>query len=425
MILPACLSRAARAARVALVLAATTGSAALAIGGTPGCSSSDSTGSGASALGVTCSTSTTAGDAAAVRSALAGAAAGSCVVLPPGSYAGPFTVPAGVSLVAQVGARATVTGGTAQEPAITLGEGAQLALVDVVDAAGVAVAVRAASALVTNVTVNGAKNAAIAVLCHDGHDGHDGASMPCSAGTVTLTDVMLTKSALGLWVSGAHVAWKGGASSSHAGTGLSAAAGVIAKDGAKLDLENVTVEKNAGVGVLIDGATTTAAIKNATVNENGERGIWAQRVNGTLAAPAVMIEGSQVTKNKIVGVGAVESHGIIIVSGRIADTVAAPVVTDLESTELVGDGFGVFAGSGDFKVDGTTVETNARAAGLIDSSDRGIIIVSGLVGTSASGLRVVVQNNKGADVQVAETDRSMPPKALGISAPKLALPPVL
>ena len=265
----------------------------------------------------------------------------------------------------------------------------------------------------------GAKNAAVAVLCREG------TNSGCAAGTVTITDVTLTKSTLGLWVSGAHVSWNGGASSSHAGTGLAAAAGVIAQEGAKLELQNVTVEKNEGVGILVDGPTTTASITNATVNENGERGIWAQRVNGTLGAPAVKVENSQITKNKIVGVGAVESHGIIIVSGRIADTVAAPVVTNLESTESVGDGFGVFAGSGDFKVDGTSLETNARAAGVIDNSDRGIIIVSGVVGTSGSGLKIVVQNNKGADVQVADTDRSMPPKALGVSAPKLSLPPVL
>jgi hypothetical protein len=388
-------------------------------GGCAGCSSKDApAGSGAASLGVTCASSTNAADAASIRSALAGSAAGACVVVPAGSFAGPFTVPAGVALVAQTGARVTVTGGTAQEPAITLGEGAKLALVDVVDPAGVGVAVRAASALLASVTVKGAKNAAVAVLCHEGPN------QGCAAGTITMSDVMLSTSTLGLWVSGAHVAWNGGSSASNAGTGLASAAGVIAQDGAKLELENVTVEKNEGVGVLVDGATSTASIKTSIVNENGERGIWAQRVSGTLDAPAVRIENTVVTKNKIVGVGAVESHGIIIVSGRIADTVAAPVVTNLESTESVGDGFGVFS-SGDFKVEGTSLETNARAAGVIDSSDRGIIIVSGVVGTSGSGLKVVVQNTKGADVQVAATDQSMPPKALGVSAPKLSLPSVL
>lgn len=391
-------------------------------GGLAACSSeSSSSGTVPPGIGVSCSTSATASDAASAKTALAAAAAGSCVVLTPGSYAGPFTVPAGVALVAQNGSRATITGGTAQEPAVTLGEGSQLAVVDVLDSPGVSVAVRAGSAVLSNVTVSGAKNAAVAVLCKDGVT--PGVSS-CAAGSVTLVDVLLTKSTLGLWTSGAHVTWKGGGSTNHAGTALTAAAGVIAQDGAKLDLENVTVEKNQGVGVLVDGAATTASIKNATVNENGERGVWAQRVAGTLDAPAIKIEGSQVTKNKIVGVGAIESRGIIIVSGKIADTVAAPLVTNLEGTEPIGDGLGIFSGSTDFKID-TEFSSNARTAGLIDgASERGIIIVSGKVGTGESGLKFVVQNTK-ADVQIAASDRSVPAKPLGINAPRLALPPVL
>ena len=343
-----------------------------------------------------------------------GSASGACVVLPAGTYAGPFKVPAGVALVAQNGARARVTGGTAQDPAITLGEGSQLAGVDVVDAGGVAIAVRAASAVVSDVTVTGAKNAALAVLCREG----------CAAGAVALNRVTLTKSSLGLWVSGAHVVWKEGASSNHAGTGLASATGVVAQEGANLEMTNVMVEKNEGTGVLLDGAATTAAIKDVTVNENGERGVWAQRLEGTLVKPSLKLEGCQLTKNRIVGLGALESRGIIIVSGRIADTVAAPLVTNLESTESIGDGVGIF-GSGDFKLESTLVESNARAAGVIDGSDRGIIIVSGKVGPGITGLKFVVQNTKGGDVQVAETDRSISPKVLGISAPRLALPPVL
>jgi hypothetical protein len=248
----------------------------------------------------------------------------------------------------------------------------------------------------------------------------------CATGKVTLTDVTLTKSSMGLWVSGAHVAWKGGSSTSHASTSLTAAAGVIAQDGAKLELDNVTVEKNQGVGVLVDGAATTASLKDSTISENAERGVWAQRIAGTLESPSLKIEGSQISKNRIVGVGAVESRGIIIVSGRIADTVAAPLVTNLESTEQIGDGLGVFTGSGDVKIEGLTFEQNARAAGLFDASDRGIIIVSGKVGAGPSGLKFVVQNTKsGGDVQIPEADRSVVSKPLGVSAPKLALPPVL
>lgn len=394
--------------------------ATVAVAGSGGCSSTSSApGAVPSGIGISCSSSVTASDAAAARSALASAGAGSCVVLPAGTYAGPFTVPAGVALVAQNGSRAMVTGGTAKDPAITLGEGSQLAGIDALDTAGVGVAVRAANATIANVTVTGAKNAALAVLCKDG------TNTGCGTGTVTLVDVQLTKSTLGLWVSGAHVSWKGGSSTSHAGTALASAAGIIAQEGAKLDLENVTVEKNQGVGVLVDGAATTASIKNATVNENGERGIWAQRINGTIDAPSLRIDGTQVTKNKIVGVGALESHGIIIVGGRVAETVAAPLVTNLESTEQIGDGLGIFSKSGDLKIDGSLFETNARAAGLIDGSDRGIIIVGGKVGAGDSGLKFVVQNTKNPDVQIADTDRSAPTKPLGISAPKYSTPTIL
>jgi hypothetical protein len=390
---------------------------ALATGVGMGCSTTTSS-SGTAPAAVTCSRSTSAADASSARAALAAASPGSCVVLTAATYAGPLTVPAGAALVAQDGSRVTISGGTAQEPAVSLGEGSQLANVDVVGSGGVGIAVRASNALLSSVTVSGAKGAALAILCKAD------ATPSCASGTIALNGVQLSKSSLGLWVSGAHVAMKGGGSGSHAGTSLASAAGVIGQDGARLELDGVTVEKNEGVGILVDGASTTASIKNGTVSENGERGVWAQRVAGTLDAPSLRIEGTAITKNRIVGVGAVESHGIIIVSGRIAETVAAPLVTNLASTEQVGDGVGLFT-SGDFKLDGTLLEANARAAGISDGSDRGIIIVSGRVGAGPSGLKFVVQNTKGADVQVADTDRSVPGAALGFSAPKLALPPVL
>ena len=368
--------------------------------------------------GLTCTVVTPASDANEARSVLAGATSGTCVVLAAGSYVGPLEIPAGVSLVAQNGSRATVTGGTAQAPAISLGEGAQLVNLDVLDSPGVGIAIRASKALVNNVTVTNAKSAALSIQCTE-------AKTPgCAKNAVTLTNVVLEKSSYGLWVSGAHVVMKGGSSDNHVGTSLASAAGIIAQDGAQLDLDGVLVEKNLGVGILVDGAKTTASIKNGIINENGERGVWLQRATGTLDAPALRLEGCKVTRNKIVGVGAVESRGIIIVGGRVADTVAAPIATNLKSTDSIGDGIGLFS-SGDFKLDGTTVETNARAAGVVDGSDRGIIIVGGSVSAGDSGLKFVVQNTKGGDVQIAAGDRSVPETALGISAPRLVLPPVL
>lgn len=368
--------------------------------------------------GLTCGSAQGASDSGSARAALASAPSGTCIVLAGGAYEGPFEVPAGVSLVAQNGSRVTVTGGTAQNAAIALAEGSQLYGVDVLDAVGVGVAIRAANARVGATTVTGAKNAALAILCKEA------ATPGCGAGSITLNEVRLEKSALGLWVSGAHVTMKNGSSDNHAGTSLAAAAGVVATDGASLDLDGTLVEKNQGAGILIDGAQTKASIKNVTVNENGERGIWVQKVAGTIDAPAVRIDGCTISKNKLVGVGSVAVRGIIIVGGKVVETVAVPVQTSLMKNEQVGDGVGFFD-SGDIKMDGTTVESNARAAGVLDNALSSIIIVGGKVDASASGLKFVVQNTTGSAVQVSSGDLSVPAAALGVSKPTLSLPSVL
>src|SRR4051812_637029 len=99
---------------------------AFALAGGSGCKSTESefVGSLPPGAGLSCTTSVSAADDAALAAALPAAAAGTCVVLTGASYAGPVSVPAGVSLVAQNGSRAAFTGGTAQNPTLTLGEGA-------------------------------------------------------------------------------------------------------------------------------------------------------------------------------------------------------------------------------------------------------------------------------------------------------------
>ncbi|MDB4940575.1 MAG: hypothetical protein JWP97_109 [Labilithrix sp.] len=375
--------------------------------------------------GLACSATATAADSGGLTASLASAGAGTCVVLTGATYAGPFTVPAGVSVVAQNGSRAAITGGTAQAPTVTLGEGSGLFFVDLADAPGVAVAVRAANAVVNGVTVSGAKSAALAIRCTEA------ATPGCATGTVKVLETKLATSTMGLWVSGAHLVMTGGSSSSHTSTSLASAAGLVAVDGARIELDGVTIEKNQGVGVLVDGPLTTAAIKNGTINENAERGVWLQKVAGTLDAPSVQITDTKIERNKIVGLGALSSHGIVVKGGRVAETVAAPLPTNLESTEQVGDGFGLFS-SADVKLDGTTIEANARSAGVVDVVDTvqltGIIIVGGgakIGAEGVNGLKIVVQEISHADVQIDVNDRSIPPAKLGVSAPSLAVPSVL
>jgi hypothetical protein len=364
--------------------------------------------------GVQCGSTNAAATSAEARAALAGAGDGACVVLTSTSYEGPFVVPAGAKLVAASGSRAAITSVAEGEPALSLGERSEAAFLDVRSSPGVGVAVRAASARLSSVHVTSARTAALAVLCREG----------CSGGEVTLTDVTLEKSGLGLWVSGAHVLMTGGRSAEHASDSLSAAAGVIAQEGARIELDGVTVENNAGVGVLIDGAATTAVVKSGSISDNAERGLWAQRVAGTSAAPAVRIEGTTFERNRIVGLGGLEARGIIVVGGRVADTVSAPVVTDLATTEQVGDGVGLFGGTGDVRLENLTLEANARAAGIIDAGNAGIIVVGGKVTAGPSGLKFVVQDTS-ATVEVPAGSRSDAPARLGISAPRLALPAVL
>jgi hypothetical protein len=389
-----------------------------------GCTSLKDTGEAAD--GASCSSTVNGGgDAAALTSALSSAPSGSCVVLVSQTYTGSFTVPAGVTLSSSRGTRA-VFRSTDDKPAIELagganGAGASLFGIDVVDTKGVGIVVRGGGAHIQDVTVSGAKSAAIAVQCKD-------ASCLDGNHVVMLDDVRMKTSAMGLWASGAHVRMKNGESSDHGGETLTGGLGIVAQDGSRLELTGTKVERNTSVGVLLDGrGGTTGQLTDVTVSHNAARGVWAQKLKGTLDAPSLRVEGKTLIEdNKIVGLGAADSHGIIIVGGRIGTTVAAPVVSNLGSTESIGDGIGIFAGAGDVRMEGVELLGNARAAALFDKSDGAIIIVGGKVEAGPSQLKVVVQNPvAGARVEVSTDVLSTVQAPLGVSAPDVPLARVL
>jgi parallel beta helix pectate lyase-like protein len=385
------------------------------------CSACSSSSSGPPS-GVTCSgTSDGGGSGASLTAALASAKPGSCVLLGTSTYTGSFVVPAGVTLASRSGQRATLTGGMASAPVvqITGGTGSALADVDVTNAAGVGVAVRGGAASLTNVNVTGAMSAAFAALCQ-------GSS--CGTDIVTLDSVSLTKSALGAWISGAYVKMNGGACTDEAVNDLSGGIGVVAEAGGRVELVGVDIERNGGVGVLIDGGGgTTALIQDTTVSNNSDRGVWVQGLTGTLANPALSIQGAtKIENNSIVGLGALDSHGIIFVGGFVDNTQLAPVVTNLGSTDKIGDGVGFFGGSGDVKLDTVSITANGRAAGLVDNNTGVIIFVGGKVEAGASNLLVVVQNTTDTkDVQVPAAEITAHTMPLSISAPTIPLSTVL
>jgi hypothetical protein len=300
---------------------------------------------------------------------------------------------------------------------ITLGQKSQLGnLIIKPTHAGAGVVVTTSDVRVFDVVVTGAKATALAIACTD--------PAVCSAAPIKLERVTLEKSAVGLTVYGpSTVTMTGGSVASNGGTSLSGGMGVVVSNGANVTIDGARIENNEGAGIVIDGATTKAVIKSSQITNNTARGVWAQGLEGTLDAPALRIEATEITKNKITGMGAVSSRGIIIVGGRVADTALGSASTTIATTEPLGDGIGIFANSSDFKIDQTTVvEGNARAAGIVDGNERGIIIVGGRVSAGASGLKFVVQNNPQAQITIDDRDKSTPEKPLAVSAPKLTLP---
>jgi len=280
------------------------------------------------------------------------------------------------------------------------------------NAAGVVVS--SADVRVFDLRITGAKATALAINCAG-----------CGVAPIRLDRVTLENSGVGLTVSGsgANVVMTGGSVTGNGGSSLTGGMGVVVSGGANVTIDGAKVESNEGPGIVIDGSGTKAQIKGASIANNTSRGVWAQGLEGTLDAPALRIENTEIVKNRITGMGAVTSRGIIIVGGRIAETIKAPASTNLASSDLIGDGIGVFDGSYDVKIEETAIESNERAAGVIDgASDRGIIIVGGRIGAAASGLKLVVQNSEKGRVTIADGDKTATEKPLAISAPKLVLP---
>lgn len=367
------------------------------------------------------------GDAASLQQALGNAKAGSCVLVVTQTYSGNFTVPAGVTLASGQGSRAVFTGTDATKPAIDVAGDARSGVwnVDVNGSAQVGIAVRNGAAHIENVNVSGAASAAIAALCTDSASCHDGAHV------VELDDVHLVGNSIGLWSKGADILMSGGEASQNTSQTLSGGDGIVVFGGAHVTLDGTDVVGNDQVGVLIDdqaGSGTNGDFKSVNVAQNGARGIWAQHLNGTLAAPALTIEGaSTITANKLVGLGGTESHGIIFVGGKIEGTVATPIVTDLGDQEQVGDGFGMFSNCGDVKFDSVEISGSARAAGLVDTASGVIIFVGGTVAAGPSDLKIVVQHTSAANAAAlqipSETQTSS--AVLGFSAPQIAVASVL
>ena len=370
--------------------------------------------------GLTCSELLDGGtDASALEPTLASAPAGSCVIVS-GEYKGAFVVPPGVTVASPTGKRAIFHGTDAKNPALLLqgAKGSGLQSVSVLVSQGIGVAIRGGPVVVRDVTVEQAASAAMtvsppSVAC----------TTDCDGSEVSLTRVSLRASKLGLFVRGMPVAVRDSDVSDNTSRGaLTGGGGIVATEGARLLLLSSRVERNDGIGVLLDGERTQGMLENATVSFNSDRGIWAQKLAGSLENPSLVITGADtvIDSNRFAGVGAIRSRGLLLRDALIRNTIATVAVTHLAAPgEQVGDGLGLYDRTGAVTASALRFQQNGRAAALIDSPSDAVTLAASL---EREALGVVVQRAT-IEPTVDQALRSTPERELGVSAPQIGVVP--
>ncbi len=359
-----------------------------------------------------CTTTISAGaDAASLRDALARAQPGTCVVATAAKYQGEFTVPAGVILGAEPKVSVAITGTQAATPTLTLGTDSTLTNLSIVNAPGIGV-LGAPGVQLLSVKIDGALAAGLVFWCEE----------DCrTAGPAALNGVELTGNAVGLVVHGSTVNVTGGKVTGSKSTAIASGYGVVASAGAVLQMTDTVVENNQELGMLVDGALdTSASLLQVKLQNNQGRGLWAQGLLGSPTSTRLQLSGCVVEGNRLVGVGTRSSRGVRIDGGRLSATLLGQAMSGAGALVSVGDGLGLFEGSGDVLVDGVALESNARSQVLIDSGALGLRVQNSTVNAGAAQ-GIVVQRTSEA---VSAPMIFVPPagQELPFSAPTLALP---
>lgn len=357
-------------------------------------------------------------DGSQLTAALERAQPGDCVVAEEGVYHGSFTVPQDVSLVSEEGATVELVADPPEAYALRILGGSRSVIrrLRVVSQQGYGIVIQPGPARLVEVSVSSAGRSALLATCADGS---------CPAEETTLESCSLTQGAVGLWASGARVRVEGGRIAESRGLSLSTGHGVVATQGAQVTLRGVTVESNADVGVLADGADTSLVLEGTQVADNLGRGVWAQGLRGTTEAPRLVLSaGSLVTGNKLVGVGARDCQGIRLEGSEVHGTQLATVQVNLTERRTIGDGIGLFAGTGRAQLVDMKLDRNARSQLLVDDGGPEIVVSNPEVAVdgSAGQWKLVVQRTS-ATVQVPAAELSQPPSVLPVIADPLPIDP--
>jgi hypothetical protein len=365
--------------------------------------------------GVSCQRWAQADGDSALNQALSAASSGTCVVAQTGVYRQALVVPQGVALLGEAGGAVEFTGGSETESTLVLGPGAVVAGVSVTaSSAGIGIRGEGKGEKLFRVTVSGGRRAGVVFWCEE------------DCRTDELSDVSestISGAALGLITRGVKVRLKNGSVTKSAGTGLASGYGVVAFSGAVLEVDGTVIEQNESLGVLFDGAgETETTLTRTTIKENQGRGVWAQGMMGTLAAPKLKLVDTTIERNALVGVGVRNSTGISVIGGRIAGTQLRPTAGQTPGVlVMVGDGLGLFENTAEARVEGAALEANERSQALIDSAGDGIVLSQTVRVAAGQALGVVVQRTT-PRVDAPNITRPTPGTELSVSSPQLALP---
>ena len=356
----------------------------------------------------------TADNAAALSQALQAASPGDCVVLATGTYEGSFALPASISLV-EGQDQTAVLRSTDEGPALSVAGSlakprTRIVGIEVADRAGHGILVDGGGAELSGIAVHDNAGIGVAIRCQRIECLRDEA-------LVSLQGCALNANQSGLWISGASVDVQG-CDLAQNRTNMVGGAGAWILGGATVRMSGVSARNN-NLGIVVDNAT--ASLDGISIEDNDERGLWAQHLSGSLGSPALHLRGGTVRGNRRAGIGIIQSAGVVVEDSEVAQTALAPVTIDEATVVDVGDGVGLFDRTAAVRLEGVVLRANARAQALVDRGGVDIVLRELSVAAGAQELLVVVQNTDEV-VRVDPAVLSTPPAPLLLSDVALALP---
>lgn len=141
--------------------------------------------------------------------------------------------------------------------------------------------------------------------------------------------------------------------------------GLVLRDQAQADSQDLELVDNEGVGALQDGAS--AVHVGLVASDNNLPGYWLQSSQGVEGAPALRLEGARLERNTLAGLVALSSDGVALEDVVIGQTRPSNRFEGLE-LEQVADGAQLVGLRGEVSLRAVSLRDNRRAGLLLDGT---------------------------------------------------------